>query len=500
MDIRYEKGKLEKIKSTEALVLLVDENWEKAESVVTLDAALGGRLAARAKLLGFKGKLHASLTLDAFQATAHERLILWGLGDVATLSAEDWWDAGHKIIGALRKTGATRATIAFSLADVSPSLCVAKLTQGAVSGEYRFDRYIPEAAKKNEKRDLKTLTLYDMGATPLAPKTAKELLARGVILGEAVNFSRSLVNEPAETMTPEILATTARKMGKEVGLSVKVEDEKAIARRKMNLFLAVGRGSANPPRLITVTHAPAGAKGKPVVLVGKGLTFDSGGYSLKQPSGMETMKCDMAGAAAVLGAMYAIARLGVKRKVIAIVAACENMVDGGAYRVGDVFVGMNGKSVEIINTDAEGRLTLADALIYAQSFKPDLLVDVATLTGAVTVALGDQTVGVFGSDETAPLLLDAFARAGEDAWRLPVNPRLKRYLKSDIADMKNAGGRYGGAITAALFLKEFVAEDQKWAHLDIAGPAFNTSAVGHMPIGGSGVTVSTLVELVSPSV
>jgi len=235
------------------------------------------------------------------------------------------------------------------------------------------------------------------------------------------------------------------------------------------------------------------------VLVGKGLMFDSGGYSLKPSDGMETMKCDMAGGAAAVSAIWALARLKVQRKVVAIVAACENMIGGGAYRVGDVYAGMSGKTVEVLNTDAEGRLTLADALTYAQSFKPGLTVDLATLTGACVVALGEETVGLFASsDDVSALLTEAFGRAGEDIWPLPLNPRLKRLIKSDLAEIKNTGGRWGGAITAALFLKEFAPEGD-WAHLDIAGPAFAKAAVAHLPKGGTGVGVASLVELVDPS-
>jgi leucyl aminopeptidase len=498
MDIRYEKGDLSKIKACDALVLLVDETWKKSPALVALDKLLDGELIKRAKKADFKGKRHASFTLQSFYKTSYDRVLLWGVGDWADCGAEDCWDLGHKIVTQLRNRAVSSVTIAAAFPDASQKV-IAKLVQGALSGEYRFDRYKPEAAKENKSKDLKSLTLFDLGENALAPKQAAAAIERGIVLGDSVNFARDLVNEPAETMTPQIFASVISRMAKEAGLAVKVENETQIAKRKMNLFLAVARGSKNPPRLITVTHDPKGATGKPIVLVGKGLMFDSGGYSLKPSSGMETMKCDMSGSAAVMGAMLAIARLGVKRKVIAVVAACENMIGGGAYRVGDVFVGMNGKSVEVLNTDAEGRLTLADALTYAQSFKPELVVDVATLTGACVVALGEQTVGVFADDEVAETLLDAFERAGEDAWRLPLNPRLKKLIKSEIADMKNTGGRFGGAITAGLFLKEFVDDVQKWAHLDIAGPAFNGSAVGHMPVGGSGVAVSSLVELVDPS-
>ncbi len=485
----------------DALMVPVTSDWTKSALVKALDASFKKKLIKLAKADGFEAKAGSAFVLPTLGRLKVGRVVLWGLGDGKALTAEDLWDLMHKALKTLRSPAVKQLGLLVDFPDgLDPKRVLSKLSQGATCAAYRFDRYITKDRKNLAKADLTRLTFFGDGSKALAPAAAKKAIERGQIIGEGINIARDLVNEPAETMTPLEYAERAKALAKLYGFTCKVENEKQIARRKMGLFMAVARGSKIPPRLLTFTHAPAGAKGKPIVLVGKGLMYDSGGYSLKPSSGMETMKCDMAGSAAVLGAMTAIARLGVKRKVIGIVAACENMIGSGAYRVGDVFTGMNGKTVEVMNTDAEGRLTLADALTYAMSFKPELTVDLATLTGACVVALGEETVGLFASDdETADQLNGAFDRAGEDAWRLPLNKRLKPLLKSPIADLKNVGSRWGGAITAGLFLQEFV-ETGRWAHLDIAGPAFHTGEVGHLPKGGSGVGVATLLELVDPTV
>ena len=497
MQISYTRSDFLTVKA-DILVIPVYEDWAKAKSVKALDTAFNGRLIKRARAAGFKGSEKSRFSLDAWQDAPFFRVLLVGQGERSAPSFEKLWDFSHKTVKDLRSPAVRTAAL---LVDFEPGpkaeRTIAKLAQGALSGAYRFDRYKTDESKKGKKADLKRLVLIGFGAEAPAPKAARAAIERGTIIGEAVNLARDLVNEPAETMTPAIFAARSRREAAKCGITCKVETEDRIRLRKMGLFLAVARGGKNPPRLVTLTWNPPGAKGKPVVLVGKGLMYDSGGYSLKTSSGMETMKCDMSGSAAVLAAITALARLKVRRKVIAVVAACENMIGPDAYRVGDVFTSMSGRTVEVMNTDAEGRLTLADALTYAQSFKPELLIDLATLTGACVVALGEESVGVFPSDDdTAERLEKAFERAGEDFWRMPLNPRLKRLLKSDIADLKNVGGRWGGAVTAALFLREFVDEKVRWAHLDIAGPAFHKSEVGHLPKGGTGVGVTMLVELV----
>lgn len=498
MNITYSKADVLKAKA-DVLVVPVFKDWKKSALVKKLDSILGGELLKLARKAGFDGGKDSLFDIQTFSKFGCDRLVMAGLGKAKDIDSEVLWDFAHKFTSKLRSPSVRSMAVWVDFApDFDGKLLLMRLAQGIFSGQYAFDKYKTEAAKKNRKSALGRVVFYSSSKTP-GTNAAKAAINRGAVIGEAVNIARDLVNEPAESMTPQIFASRARKAANEAGFTCKVDGEAAIVRKKMGLYMAVARGSSNPPRLVTMTYAPKNAKGKPIVLVGKGLMFDSGGYSLKPSASMETMKCDMAGSAAVLGAIYALAKLKVRKHVIAIVAACENMIGPEAYRVGDIYTGMNGKTVEVLNTDAEGRLTLADALIYAQTFKPELLVDLATLTGACVVALGEQTVGVFPSDEkVGDEILSAFRRAGEDAWPLPLNPRLKPLLKSDIADMKNVGSRWGGAITAALFLKEFV-DGVKWAHLDIAGPAFQKSSVGHLPKGGSGVGVATLVELVEPS-
>ncbi len=499
MKVGYSKSDF--LKATlDVLVVPVYKDWKKSAAVQSLDKALDGELLKRAKKAGYEGAADSRLVLQTFWKLGIDRVVLAGMGKRETPTPEKLWDLSHGVCSGFRSPAVKTVGLVLDFEKgLDGGVVVEKLALGALSGVYAFDKYKAEAQKKNKKTLPASLTIFGFGADAPSPALGKRAAQRGEILATAVNAARDLVNEPAETMTPQIYAAEAKRWGKSAGFSVKVETEAQIRRRKMGLFLAVARGSKNPPVLVTMTHDPAGAKGKPIVLVGKGLMYDSGGYSLKPSASMETMKCDMSGSAAVLGAMIALAKLGVKKKVIGVVAACENMIGGGAYRVGDIFTGMNGKTVEVLNTDAEGRLTLADALTYADGFKPDFVVDLATLTGACVVALGEETTGVFSPDDAfAESVLGAFHRAGEDGWRLPLNPRLKKLIKSKIADLKNVGGRWGGAITAGLFLQEFT-NAKRWAHLDIAGPAFHGSASGHMPAGGSGVGVATLVELIDPS-
>ena len=315
----------------------------------------------------------------------------------------------------------------------------------------------------------------------------------------ATNWARDMVNEPAGTMTPTALAEEARKMAKACGLNLSLGDRKKLEELKMGMFIGVTQGSREEPRLIHLSYIPQNtdhAKRPAVALIGKAITFDSGGLSLKTAEGMVDMKTDMAGSAAVLGAMSVIAWLKPPFPVHAYMGACENMPSGTAYRPGDVLVSRLGKTVEITNTDAEGRLVLGDILTWANETKPALLVDLATLTGACITALGNYIVGAFGEDDQAVWsLLEAARGAGEELWRLPVTDLQKDALRSEIADMKNSGEKPGGAINAAMFLKEFVGQTP-WVHLDIAGPSQSPKERGYHGKGATGVGVRTLVELV----
>jgi leucyl aminopeptidase len=323
----------------------------------------------------------------------------------------------------------------------------------------------------------------------------KKQLELGVAIGHAVGIARDAVNEPPNELVPETLAQVAQRIAKEHGFKLKVLDKKGILAAGMHLHYAVGQGSTNEPRFIHLSYVPKKKKQK-VVFVGKGLTFDSGGLCIKPAAGMGEMKSDMAGAAAVLGLMAAIGVTRPEIEVHMLVGAAENMPDGSAYRPADVFSSLDGKTVEIINTDAEGRLVLADALAYAVKLKPDLIVDAATLTGAALVALGKTCSAFYATeDELATLLVASAHEAGESFWRMPLLDELAEQLKSDVADLKHTGDRWGGSITAALFLREFVGK-VPWLHCDIAGPVLAERARGIYPKGGTGHAVLTFLSLV----
>jgi leucyl aminopeptidase len=375
---------------------------------------------------------------------------------------------------------------------------VKSIVEGAYVADFDPDTY---------KSDRKDQSMKDL--TVVAPEKADQVslqraLDQGRIIGESQNFTRELVNEPGNRMTPTMLARRASEMVHQIApkmsgakLTVEVMGGDKIRELKMGAFWSVAQGSDEPPALIVIRYEPEGAPPKPVLgLVGKGITFDSGGISIKPSDGMEKMKYDMAGGAAMLGAMRAIALLRPKVRVIAIVCASENMPSGKAQKPGDVQIAMSGKSIEIINTDAEGRLVLADGLHYARQLGCTHLVDAATLTGACVVALGMINAGIFtNSEEMFGQFSQALQRSGEKMWRLPVDDEYREMIRSGIADIVNSGGRWGGAVTAAMFLKEFV-EDTPWIHLDIAGVAWMEENKSWIAKGPSGVAVRSLVEFV----
>ena len=375
----------------------------------------------------------------------------------------------------------------------SPSDVGMLFAQGAELGTYAYERFLSE-----DNRRPKTVQQVVVWSASAA---AAEGTQRGRVIAESIATARDLGNGPAELVTPTFLADTAKRIVEGLGSSADVEltvlDRDECQKRGMGCFLGVAKGSDEPPKFIHLRYRPRGKAKARIALIGKGVTFDSGGYSLKPTDGMLDMKLDMAGAAAVISAFEGLAKLGVPYEVHVMVAATENMVSGHAYRLGDVLVASNGKSVEINNTDAEGRLTLADALVYASALEPDLVIDFATLTGACIVALGPKIAGVMTPDDALwESWSAAAARAGEEMWRLPLPDDLKEQLKSKIADMKNTGERYGGAITAGLFLSEFTG-GRRWMHVDIAGPAMAAKAYGVTTPGGTGFPVATILELLS---
>jgi leucyl aminopeptidase len=375
----------------------------------------------------------------------------------------------------------------------SPALTGSLVAQGAELGTYAYERFVSE-----DNRRPKTVQRVVVWGASAA---AAEGIDRGRVIAASIAIARDLANGPAELVTPTFLADTARRIVEGLASSADVDitvlDRDECQARGMGCFLGVAKGSDEPPKFIHMHYRPRGKAKARVALIGKGVTFDSGGYSLKPTDGMLDMKLDMSGAAAVIGAFEGLVKLAVPYEVDVLVAATENMVSGHAYRLGDVLVASNGKTVEINNTDAEGRLTLADALVYASKLEPALVIDFATLTGACIVALGPKIAGVMTPDDALWSTWSAAAsQAGEEMWRLPLPDDLKEQLKSKIADMKNTGERYGGAITAGLFLSEFTG-GRRWMHVDIAGPAMAAKAYGVTPPGGTGFPVATILELLS---
>jgi leucyl aminopeptidase len=453
-------------------------------------AALGVPVAPLLEARGFTGKAGEATALPTLGRLPATVLLLVGLGERDKLDAEGLRRAAAAVVRQGRGARKAVTTLAQALPG-DPEAAVQALTEGALLAAYRFDKY--KQAKANGSTppaELASLALVPGGSGGRAG--LDRALAAGQVRAAATNLARDLSNEPANALHPADLAAAARKLLAGKGVTVKVKDEKALAAEGFGGIIGVGQGAEHPPRLIELRYAPKGAVAQ-VVLVGKGITFDSGGLSLKPADSMKTMKTDMSGAAAVLAAMSALADLDVKVAVTGYLASAENMPSGAAIRPGDVLTMKNGKTVEVLNTDAEGRLVMADALALGAAAKPDAIVDVATLTGACAVALGNRYTGLMANDDgLAAELLDAAAEAGEPTWRLPLPPEYRKDIESDLADLKNVGDRYGGALFAGLFLEEFV-DSRPWVHLDIAGPARAESEDGYLGKGSTGVTVRTLL-------
>jgi leucyl aminopeptidase len=415
-------------------------------------------------------------------------VIVVGLGEPKELTLETLRRAAAAGLRRARDLGARH--VAEDLGDdrLAARERAQALVEGAILGTYIFDRYKRE--KNGKAVDRLTVVVSDERESREAGEGAR----RGEIFGGAAVFARDLVNMPANEVHPAQLAKVASQIAREAGLRVRIYDRAQCARLGMGAFLGVAAGSQQPPKFIHLTYGPRGRQARRVALIGKGITFDAGGLDLKSADGMLRMKDDMSGAAAVLGIMKVLPLLKAGVEVHGLIAATENMPSGSAFRPGDVLRAMNGTTIEVGNTDAEGRLTLADALSYARDrIKPDEIIDVATLTGACVVALGPLCAGLFANDQAlADRLLAAAQQAGERLWQLPLIDEYREHLKSEVADLNNVGPRGGGAITAGLFLKEF-AGPTPWAHLDIAGPAFSEKDLPLAPKGATGVAVRTLL-------
>jgi len=475
---------------TECLVVVALDRGEEDKpqvAIETPDSAIRDASAAVISTGEVTGKIFETTLLHNPPNLTAKRLLIVGGGKARNFSAFELRRLGGAAVRALKGKSIRSFAFVAPQANLDPMEAVRAIVEGAFVGNFDPDTY------KSDRKDqsIDSLTVVSSGDQTRLQRALDE--AR--ILGESQNFTRRLVNEPSNRMTPTMLADEAKKMCGEVGLKCEVYGADKIKELKMGAFWSVAQGSDEPPALIIMRYEPAGAPEKPVLgLVGKGITFDTGGISIKPADGMEKMKYDMAGGAAMIGAMRAIALLKPKVKVIGIVCATENMPSGKAQKPGDVQIAMSGKSIEIINTDAEGRLVLADGLHYAKQLGCTHLVDAATLTGACVVALGYTNAAVFANDDK---LYDRFSqalnRAGEKMWRLPLDDEYKDMIRSSIADIMNSGGRWGGAITAAMFLKEF-AEDTPWLHLDIAGTAWMEDNKPWIAKGPSGIAVRSLVE------
>lgn len=462
------------------------KNWLKDPTLLKLDHACGGELLKSIKQEEWKAKAGDTFRFNGHGRLKAKRLLLVGLGEgELTLNAQRLMAV--KAVRALIAKGSSLGL----LAPRAEPAALSVLSDGITTGAYRFARYL--TGDRKPKHSLKrAVILLDQKEKPSAE--ARAAVAGGQAVGESVNLARDLVNLPANDLTATGLANVAVAESKRFGVSCKVFDKKGIEKLGMPLLLAVNRGSTEEPRFFHMTYKPGLAKCPKVVFVGKGLTFDSGGLCLKTADGMMDMKMDMAGAAATIGIVLAAARLQLPVEVHGVVASTDNMTGGNAYRPGDVYPSRDGKTVEIINTDAEGRLVLADALAYARALEPDYMLDHATLTGACMVALGSFRAGLFSNDDALRQAYEAAAKqSGEKFWSMPLDDDMRDQLKSGIADLKHTGSRNGGAITAALFLREFVGK-AKWAHLDIAGPGMGSEAHGINPKGGTGFGVLTALE------
>lgn len=495
IQVTVEKGKPEAAKTGALLVGMFEKVKKTPVELSGLDKTVSGAVSRLISSGDFAGKMAQCVWLFPSEAP-FKRLLVVGLGPREKFIAETF----RRVIGhAAREVRRLKISdVAINLPESSdekfPGQCdlARAAVEGFTLGAYQFRKY---KSKNDDKNVIKKITVRTTGS-------AKEISAArsgadlGSIVAESVTLARDLANTPGNDLPPEALARVAKEQAKKWGLKCKVLGVSELKKLKMNGILAVGGGSSRPPCLAIIEYAPKGADAKkpPLVFVGKGITFDSGGISIKPAANMEQMKDDMSGAAAVLGVAIIAARRKWKRRLVCLMPMAENMPGSKAYRPGDVVITSSGVTVEVISTDAEGRMILSDALHYAGRFKPAAVIDVATLTGACVIALGHEAIGLMGKDqELIQRILNSGADAGEHAWQLPLWEEHDEYIKSDIADIKNAGGRAAGTITGAAFLARF-AKDYKWAHLDIAGTAWSDREMSYKSKGATGAGVRILAE------
>ena len=465
---------------------LFEDDWGNNPILESFDSAFDGRLRSVLEAEEFKAKAGTSKVIHTLKTEGPQRLLFFGLGKRDNAALSGLRDFVH---GAVSTAGGAKCShLGISVPEisgVSSEILGSQAMMAAELGRYGFDKY---------QKDAKPSTVEEISWHGLSAASV-EKVADAQAVAAGVARTRDLVNEPPGICNPDLILEHAQEIAKLHGLDIKVRNREQLQAAGYGCLVGVSLGSDEEAYLIELTYKPAGTPRSTVALVGKGITFDSGGYDLKPAQFMLDMKTDMAGAATVLGTMDAIGAIKPDVEVRAYVPTCENLVNGKAFKPGDVLSSYSGKTVEIGNTDAEGRLILSDSITYASERKPDFMIDLATLTGACVVALGEHTAGLFSpSEKIAAQLLESAAEMDESIWRMPMQKKLRKQLDSKIADIKNVGKRYGGAITAALFLKEFVGEGIDWAHIDIAGPAYSDAAGGSTPFGGTGYGVATLVR------
>lgn len=490
MEIKFRDAAVETIRA-DLLVLPVREKALEEAPLRALDRRLRGKLSERIHKSKFTGAEGSALLYPASGLLPSAHLLLIGLGSAKETETDVWRKAGARARREAAGVGAARVALHFAPAG-SPEQAAAAVVEGVLLASYQFNKYrsnskVPEAVEE--------LTLFRPGMARSAAMEKSVATVQRTVPG--VYLARDLINEPPSVTTARFLGAQARRHCRRRGLSVQVWNKKKIAAMKLNGLLAVNRGSQEEPRFIVIHYRPPRKSKKKVALIGKGITFDSGGLSLKPSKSMETMKLDMSGGAAVIGAMSRLPHLGLDIEVTGYIPTTDNLPGANAQKPGDVIRYLNGKTIEVLNTDAEGRLILADALALAAQQKPDYMINLATLTGACMVALGTEVGGLFSNNQPlADQLLRCARDTGEKLWQLPLVKEYREMIKSSVADMKNIGGSHGGAITAALILQEFVG-DTPWAHLDIAGPAFAESDTALCNKGGTGFGVRTVLKFLS---
>ena len=478
------------------VTLLVGDELDLGEIGRALDEKTRGQLTKAAQLQQFSGKKKTAMSLPLPQQAGLDEVLLIGVGKASENSAEDWLNIGGYMTKRLIHIKAKKATVVCDLESLKSGLAgseeakaVAAVAAGALLQNYRFLKY-----KTKNKRDPRLRKFIVACREPDQVRTAFKARRAQI---EGVYLARDLVNEPANKLGPKEFSQVAAKLS-DLGVEVQILRQKALRKQRMGALLAVGQGSARKPRVVVMRWNGADDKFQaPLAFIGKGVVFDTGGISLKPGAGMGDMKGDMGGAACVTGLMHTLAARKAKVNAVGVIGLVENMPSSKAYRPGDVVKSMSGQTIEVLNTDAEGRLVLADVLWYAkQHFAPELMINLATLTGAILVALGKEYAGLFSNnDALAKKLIAAGQTTGEKVWRMPLAPKYDKMIDSQVADMKNIGGRYAGSITAAQFLQRFVG-DVPWAHLDVAGTAMDAEKTDINPSWGSGFGVRLLDELV----